>query len=254
MSYSVVRTDLMSGTKQPADLVSVKYMGTGETPTAIENGCVVKLFGLIAGEREIWKGITPAVNDSIDSVVIIASPEVMYDERKRNLNEFINPAGTACRGLIPRPRNMFSVTKDGLIGKAAPAVGDIVELAAGTKLNVVDELTAGSTRLGTIAAVENTGRYTYYTILVYPSQPAPALAEINITTAPTKTTYSVGDALDLTAMVVTATYSDESTAVITQYTTSPAEGAVLATTDTAVTVSYTEAGVTKTDTQAITVS
>ena len=83
---------------------------------------------------------------------------------------------------------------------------------------------------------------------------APALSSIAVTTAPTTTTYEVGDVLDLDGMVVTATYSDSTTAAVTDYTTDKAEGATLATTDTSFTVSYTENGVTKTATQSITVS
>lgn len=44
--------------------------------------------------------------------------------------------------------------------------------------------------------------------------PAPAtLVSIAITTPPTKTVYTVGGALDITGMVVTGTYSDDSTKV-----------------------------------------
>lgn len=44
--------------------------------------------------------------------------------------------------------------------------------------------------------------------------PAPAtLVSIAITTLPTKTVYTVGKALDITGMVVTGTYSDDSTKV-----------------------------------------
>ena len=81
------------------------------------------------------------------------------------------------------------------------------------------------------------------------------LSSIAITTPPTETDYTVGDTLDLTGIVVTATYSDSSTADVTSSCTfSPADGATLAGTDTGVTASYTDMGVTKTATQAITVS
>lgn len=44
--------------------------------------------------------------------------------------------------------------------------------------------------------------------------PAPAtLVSIAITTPPTKTVYTVGGALDITGMIVTGTYSDDSTKV-----------------------------------------
>ena len=78
------------------------------------------------------------------------------------------------------------------------------------------------------------------------------LESIAITTPPTKTTYTEGESFDKAGMVVTATYSDSTTAEVTSYTVSPS--GALATTDTSVTISYTEGGVTKTATQAITVN
>lgn len=77
---------------------------------------------------------------------------------------------------------------------------------------------------------------------------APAtLSSIEITTMPSVTSYLVGDTLDLTGMVVTAIYSDSTTAVVDTYTTTPEEGTPLdAEGSHTVTVSYTEDGVTKT--------
>lgn len=164
MAYGIVRTDNMYGTDVRAALVSIKYMGEdGATPTAIENGSVLKVGALMEGEREIYVGGVVAANDKVTDVVLVASPEVMYDERKNNLDDYINVAGKACRGYHIHSGDIFSVTKDVLAGAAAPAVGNIVELAAGTKLNVVAEAT-GATVVGTIIAIETAGRYTYYVI------------------------------------------------------------------------------------------
>lgn len=59
-------------------------------------------------------------------------------------------------------------------------------------------------------------------------------------TPPTKVEYSDGDTLDLTGMVVKEVYSDgDKETITTGYTTSPADGATLATTDTEVTVTHT---------------
>ncbi len=78
------------------------------------------------------------------------------------------------------------------------------------------------------------------------------LKGITITTAPTTTVYTEGQSFDPAGMVVTATYSDNSTAEVKTYTVSPS--GALAATDTSVTISYTEDGVTKTATQKITVN
>lgn len=167
MGYGVVRTDRLMGTNVRSMLESVKYMGAGSTATAIDNGNVVKLDGsLMTGEREIKKGVTPAANDALDAIVLIASPEVMYDERKRNLDEFQNEAGKVCRGYHLHSGDIFSVTKDALDGVATPAVGNVVELKAGIKLNVAASATGGSTVVGKIIAVDVVGRYTYYVIQV----------------------------------------------------------------------------------------
>ena len=48
-------------------------------------------------------------------------------------------------------------------------------------------------------------------------QPQKTVVSIAITTKPTKTTYNVGDELDLSGMVVTATYSDDTTEAVTGY-------------------------------------
>lgn len=167
--HAVVRTDLMHGTDVRADLVSIKFMGTdGQTPTDLDNGNVLKVGPLMAGEREIFTGAVPAVKDALNDIVLIAAPEVMYDERLRNLSDFYNVAGKAIRGYHMRAGDMFSVTADALDGTfdASNAVGKVVELQAATKMKVVDSLTSGSTQVGTIEAVELAGPYTYFVIKV----------------------------------------------------------------------------------------
>lgn len=80
------------------------------------------------------------------------------------------------------------------------------------------------------------------------------LSSISITTPPTKTAYKAGETLDLTGMVVMATYSDTTTLDVTSRCTfSPADGATLTTSDTTITATYLEGGVTKTATQSISV-
>lgn len=75
------------------------------------------------------------------------------------------------------------------------------------------------------------------------------LSSIAVTTQPTKTIYEVGDVFDPTGMIVTATWSDNTTSEVTNYTYSPTTA--LSSSDTTITISYTIGGVTKTATQAI---
>ena len=159
--YAVIRTDLMSGVKQPADLVSVRFYdaaGTSGKEAAVENGVIVELKGYLDGERELFKGVPASSSSDLNSCAILAAPEVDYDERKRNLDEYINVAGKNIRGYVPRSRNKFGLTAGGFVGGAAPAVGGEVGIGAGGKL------TASGTGFGTCVAIENAGRYTYYVI------------------------------------------------------------------------------------------
>ena len=83
--------------------------------------------------------------------------------------------------------------------------------------------------------------------------PAPAtLTGISVKTAPTKVTYTEGESFDKTGMVIEATYSDSSKKDVTGYTYAPT--AALTTSDTTITISYSEGGVTQTCTQTIAVN
>lgn len=81
------------------------------------------------------------------------------------------------------------------------------------------------------------------------------LASIAVTTPPTQTEYFAGDELDLTGIVVTAQFDDGSTSIVTNDCVfSPADGDVLSSDDTTISISYTLGGITKTTTQIITVN
>jgi formylglycine-generating enzyme required for sulfatase activity len=78
------------------------------------------------------------------------------------------------------------------------------------------------------------------------------LSSISLT-GPTKTTYNSGETLNLDGLVVTARYSDNTTATVNYTSTTPASGTALTAT-TSVQVSYTEGGVTRTATFTVTVT
>lgn len=156
--YCVIRTDLMSGTKQPADLVSLRFYGDNSKPAEVENGVIVKLEGYEDGQREVMKAVAAKSSDKLSDCAIVAGVEVMYDERKSNLDEYINEAGKIVRGYIPRSRNMFAVTKEGFVGGTAPSLNGKVGIGEKGKID------SGSTGLGTCVAIEAAGRYTYYVI------------------------------------------------------------------------------------------
>ncbi len=137
----------------------------------------------------------------------------------------------------------------------------------------VSTITSTTTSCGSITYNVSSPRFTTYTsgqtaIALYKragsqsggsssSEETVTLSSIAITTSPTKTSYISGEALSLTGMVVTAYYSDTTSAVISSanYTTNPASGTTLSTVGTtSVVVSYTLNGTTKTTTFDVTVS
>lgn len=160
MAYCVFRSDLMSGTDVASDLVSCRVYDEGDNPIAVENGTIVELKGYEDGEREVMKAVLATSASKISDCAIIGSEEVMYDERKKNLDEFINEAGSICRGYIPRSRNMYSITKEGFVDESVPEKGASVGIGDKGKVN------ASGSGYGTVMAVEPAGRYTYYVIKI----------------------------------------------------------------------------------------
>ena len=160
MSFAVIRTDLMSGTKQPADLVSLRFYNAEGKVAEVENGVIVKLEGYEEGEREVMKAVAAEAGADLNECAIVAGVEVMYDERKKNLDEYINEAGKAVRGYIPRSRNIFSVTKEGFVGGVVPTKGAEVGIGEGGKID------AAGTGLGVCCDIDVAGRYTYYAIRI----------------------------------------------------------------------------------------
>lgn len=157
MNYTVFRSDLMSGTKQPADLVSLRYY-IGEEQAEVENGVIVELGSYEEGAREVRKATAATASSDLGNCAVVAGVEVMYDERKRNLDEFINEKGKATRGYLLRTNNIFSITAEGFVDKAVPAVDGAVGIGANGKLD------ASGSGFGKCIAIENAGRYTYYVI------------------------------------------------------------------------------------------
>ena len=157
MAYTVIRTDLMSGTKQPADLVSLRFYNGSDAVAEVENGTIVELKGLENGQREVRKAVAATSTSKLENCAVVAGVEVMYDERKKNLDEFVNEAGKATRGYRTREGNVFSVTKEGFVG-AVPAKDGAVGIGSNGKLD------SAGTGFGKCIAIETAGRYTYYVI------------------------------------------------------------------------------------------
>lgn len=167
--HCVVRLDNMSGTTDGTLLRSVRF-NNGSTDADIDNGMIVKLDSLLPNERELWKTLTPEAATPIEEVALVATPEVMADERLRNLTDFYNTAGSNARAYKLHAGDIFSVTTDAIDGTAT--VGHFVELQANTKLKDVESATGGSTIVGKVIQLETVGSLNYAVIEVRPGKGA----------------------------------------------------------------------------------
>lgn len=178
--YAIVNTDLMSATDDRSRMRSFRY-GTWDatknklTGKEIQNGSVVALNKELI-DRDLWVAVDPAATNKLEDLVLVTSPEIMYDERKKNLNEFINEADVNATGMLMKLGDIFSVTEEGF--NAKPKVGDTVTVSAGSPLLQVGA-TGGTGGAGGSGGTSSTGikigevidewvrnRDTYWAVLV----------------------------------------------------------------------------------------
>lgn len=162
MAHGVVRTDNMLGTVSGAYLASVKYLPSN-TPTAIDNGNFVVVGDLMEGEREVHAASTPAADSAFDSLALIASEEVDSSKKYNAPADFQNAAGAICRGYRLHKHDCFSLTADCFTTAITPTPGtSLLEAVASTKAALVNSLTASSTQIAKLIAIETQGATTWY--------------------------------------------------------------------------------------------
>ena len=145
---------------------------------------------------------------------------------------------------------LFSSDSKGAVNYTVTNAGDTGATIAGSIMTASATGTATVKASQEATATMNAGEATA-TITV---NAALELSSIKITAAPTKTSYTEDECFDKTGMVVTATYSDASTADVTEYCEfTPSLTTPLTSANTSIEVSYTENAVTKTANQAISV-
>lgn len=145
--YAIVNTDLMSATDDRSRMRSFKYgamEGDEFTGKDIQNGSVVTLLNDKRLDRDLWIAVDPTASTALDDIVLVTTPEIMYDERLKSLHDFYNEADTNATGMVLKVNDIFSVTEEALDG--TPEVGQPVSVQAGTKIKVG----AGGTQIGTI--------------------------------------------------------------------------------------------------------
>lgn len=145
MAYGVFRSDSLKATKA-GNIKSGRFYVT-TTPTAIENGNIVKLDSLISGQRDLWKVVAPGAITA-GNLYIVGTPEVIYDESLKStgaLENFRNAAGANITLIPLEVGDTFSVSDEcvtQLAGESTPTVGKYVTPSAtGTKFTEVATIT-----------------------------------------------------------------------------------------------------------------
>ncbi len=154
--HTVVRTDQLSGTDQRAEMRSCRYTTDGSTGYAdVDNGRLVELVELEKDQHEVWT-VKPASKDTKRGrLVLLDAPEVMADERKKNLWEFYNEKGDAIRGYILHTGDIFSLSAEGF-EESQPTVKQKVGIGTDGKLKPGDE-----NAIGTCIAIDTLGTNAY---------------------------------------------------------------------------------------------
>ena len=105
---------------------------------------------------------------------------------------------------------------------------------------VVDDYSTSNDSLAAVGQVTVTvtykGKTATFTVTVNPAAPVRTLSKIEVTTPPAKTKYNINEQLDTAGMVVTATYSDNTTEAVNGYTTGTLDSATAG--EKTVTVTY----------------
>lgn len=155
MANAIIRLDNVSATHDGSLLKSVKLTAP------LQNGSVVEIGGLVAGEREIHSTATPKATSTYFG--ILCTPELMYDEKKQ-MDEFVNVVDKPARAFIPTKGDIFSATVEAF--SATPKVGDAVELAAANTMKVAATATTDSTQIGKVIEIDVVGSKTFYVVEV----------------------------------------------------------------------------------------
>jgi hypothetical protein len=149
--HAQVRTDNMSGTIYGNDLVTLRYSGD------IDNGNVLAIGTLEAGQREVRTASIPGVATPIADLALVASEEVDKEKSMNSLSEFYNKEGVLIRGYRLRP-GIFSITEEALAtGSVAATVGVDAMISSNTKIKLgtyVAADPAATTLIGKVIAIE----------------------------------------------------------------------------------------------------
>lgn len=153
---AIVNLDkIQAGYNGNLESVVVYTTAGGATKQAdFTNGLFVTLGGLLAEYgREVYKA-APTTNKEDGEILLVSSPELMYDETKK-LDDFVNKSGKAARAYHLAEGDVFTFTEDLL--PETVAVGQVLVADAAGKLVLQAEVATGLTQKITFEVIEDCG-------------------------------------------------------------------------------------------------
>lgn len=157
-NHVMFRSDAMAGTILGQYLTSIRVGAE-----AIDNGMLVAVGALEAGQREVKAIAAIASTTPVGNIAVLGSEEVVKTKNFNTVGDFTNEAGSIARGYILHEGGAYSVTAGAFDG-SAPTVGAKVYAKAGANLHTT--AAEGNVEIGSCEAIETDGATVWYVIRI----------------------------------------------------------------------------------------
>lgn len=153
--HAMFRADNMAGTTLGQFLVSLRVASD------IDNGLLVAIGSLEAGEREVKSIAAITAETKLGSIAVLGSEEVDKEKKIDVIGDFTNKAGSIARGYVLCHGGVYSVTAEAFEGTAPEKNAKVFAKASSNKM-----ATAGDVEIGVCEAIEKDGATTWYVIRI----------------------------------------------------------------------------------------
>lgn len=141
MAHGIASTDLVKASH--LQVLSGRYIESA-VGADIDNGRVVKLMGMVSGERELYQTSTPTAVTT-DRIYFVRTPEVMYRLDETGLENFYNVADSEIRLYPLVTDDIFGTSNSNIDTTIAPAVGKyLIPVNNSNKLKVANDLSGNT--------------------------------------------------------------------------------------------------------------
>lgn len=158
-NHVMFRSDAMAGTILGQYLASIRV-----GKDAIDNGMLVAVGALEAGQREVKVIGDIAATTPVGNIAVLGSEEVVKSKNYNTVGEFTNEGNSIARGYILHDGGAYSVTAGAFDGGVVPTVGAKVYAKAGAHLHTTTA--EGNVEIGSCEAIETDGATVWYVIRI----------------------------------------------------------------------------------------